>query len=377
MLAAVPSATVAVDVIGDTSAFAQLRPEWTGLLASSKSRGFFLTWEWLYTWWRHLAGDRRLYLLAVRTDDELVALAPFCVSPRFRFGHVLETVEFLGSGFAGSDYLDIIAREGYEQTAVTALSAHLAKQPYALRLTNVKSDSLAACLSNKLHRSQWTLRDLQINTCPYVPLSGMTWESYLATLGSEHRYTFRRKWQRINKEFTVDWETPRSFHQCHRDLEATVALHNLRWDGRGRSDAFHTPALIAFHRDLAPLAFSRGWLRLHVLRLNGRAAASLYGFLYGSKFYFYQSGFDPAFAKYSLGLLTMGLAIQGALREQAAEFDLLHGNEPYKSHWAHLERDIRRLELFPPNTLGRFSDTSVHMIRNARRMALSVLESGR
>jgi CelD/BcsL family acetyltransferase involved in cellulose biosynthesis len=144
MLAAVPSAArtraAAVEVISNTAAFAQLRPEWTGLLARSKSRCFFLTWEWLYTWWRHLAGNRRLYLLAVRTDDELVALAPFCVSPRFRFGHLLETVEFLGSGFAGSDYLDIIAREGYEQTAVAALSAHLAKQPYALRLTNVKSD---------------------------------------------------------------------------------------------------------------------------------------------------------------------------------------------------------------------------------------------
>jgi CelD/BcsL family acetyltransferase involved in cellulose biosynthesis len=381
MLAAVSSATVTravtLDVISDTSAFAELRPEWSSLLDSNKSNCFFLTWEWLYTWWRHLAGDRRLYLLAVRTDDELVALAPFCVTPRFRFGHLLETVEFLGSGFAGSDYLDIIAKEGYEQIAVTALSTHLARQPYALRLTNVKSDSLAADLSQKLHQSQWTLTDLQINICPYVPLSGMTWESYLGTLGSEHRYNFRRKLQRINKEFTVERDTPRSFHQCHRDLDATVALHNLRWDGRGRSDAFHTPELIAFHRDIAPLAFARRWLRLYVLRLNGRPAASLYGFLYGGKFYFYQSGFDPAFAKCSVGLLTMGLAIQDALKEHAVEFDLLHGDESYKSHWAPLQRGIRRFELFPANTLGRFSNISVDMIRNARRMALGVLKSGR
>jgi CelD/BcsL family acetyltransferase involved in cellulose biosynthesis len=160
-------------------------------------------------------------------------------------------------------------------------------------------------------------------------------------------------------------------------VAVTVALHNLRWDGRGRSDAFHTPELIAFHRDLAPLAFARGWLRLYVLRLNGRQAASLYGFLYGGKFYFYQSGFDPAFAKYSVGLLTMGLAIQDALKEHVVEFDLLHGNEAYKDHWAPLQRGIRRLELFPANTLGRISNISVDMIRNARRMALGVLKSGR
>jgi CelD/BcsL family acetyltransferase involved in cellulose biosynthesis len=379
MLAAVQSAArtsaATVEVICDVSAFADLRPEWTRLLASSKSNCVFLTWEWLYTWWSHLGGDRRLWLLTVRTEDGLVAVAPFGLRPRFRFG-LLETVEFLGSGCVGSDYLDIIAKEGCEDLAVAALLDYLTKQQHTLKLANVRSNALAADLARALPRSQWTLSDTRINICPYVPLSGFTWESYLATLGSEHRYSFRRKWQRVNRDFTVEWDSPRSSAECRRAIDFTIELHNLRWAGRGQSDAFHTPELVAFHHEVAPLAFKRGWLRVYLLRLNGRPAASLYGFLYGEKFYFYQSGFDPAYAKYGVGLLAMGLAIQEALKERASEFDLLHGDESYKTHWTPVHREIRRLELFPANTLGCLSNISVDMIRKARKMALGVLHSG-
>src|SRR5207245_43184 len=78
----------------------------------------------------------------------------------------------------------------------------------------------------------------------------------------------------------------------------------------------------------------RGWLRLSELRLDGRPAASLYGFRYRDTFSFYQSGFDPAYARDSVGLVTMGLAIRSAIEEGAAEYDLLHGDEAYKFQWA-------------------------------------------
>ena len=372
-----PASIAAVEsVVDGVQAFDDLRQEWTELLAASKSNCIFLTWEWLYTWWHHLAGDRRLHLLLVRVEDQLVAIAPFALSPRFRFGHALETLEFLGSGYVGSDYLDVIAREGHESIAIAALSEYLAKQPYALRWTNVKSTSLAADLAAALTDSKWSFADKQINVCPYIPLTGHTWESYLATLGSEHRYNFRRKWQRLNRDFTVRLDSPGTTAECRESIDVAIALHNLRWQEHGQSDAFHTAELVAFHREFAPLAWERGWLRMYVLRLNDRPAACLYGFLHECKFYFYQSGFDPAYTKHSVGLVTMGLAIQKALSEHATEFDLLHGDEPYKAHWARAHRDLRRLELFPAHTLGRLSNMAVEMIRSARKLAQGVLNTG-
>ena len=54
------------------------------------------------------------------------------------------------------------------------------------------------------------MAEAETNTCPFIPLAGMSWESYLATLGSEHRYNFHRKWKRLNRDFTVQFEQVRT-----------------------------------------------------------------------------------------------------------------------------------------------------------------------
>ena len=70
------TSSLTVETVTDALGFAALQQEWDRLLQSSDSDGLFLTWEWLYTWWKHLAGDRELSILTVRCEGELVALAP-------------------------------------------------------------------------------------------------------------------------------------------------------------------------------------------------------------------------------------------------------------------------------------------------------------
>ena len=100
------------------------------------------------------------------------------------------------------------------------------------------------------------------------------------------------------------------------------------------------------------------------------------GFCIDRTFYFYQSGFDAAYDKHSVGLVTMGLAIQSAIEEGAEEYDLLHGNEAYKSHWSHDSRELGRLELYPPGGLGWICRSSVELERASRRIARRVLPKG-
>lgn len=70
-----------VERIANVSEFLALRDEWSELLRASDSDSLFLTWEWLYTWWRHLAEDRQLSILLVRRSGQLIGLAPFCLRP--------------------------------------------------------------------------------------------------------------------------------------------------------------------------------------------------------------------------------------------------------------------------------------------------------
>lgn len=76
------SLPLAVEEVAEGAAFSNLSREWDELLDASESDCVFLTWEWLHTWWKHLAAGRRLAILAVRRGGELVAIAPFCLQPR-------------------------------------------------------------------------------------------------------------------------------------------------------------------------------------------------------------------------------------------------------------------------------------------------------
>ena len=352
--------------IDNTGGFDGLREEWDRLLTESACDCVFLTWEWLRTWWSHLAERRQLRIAAVRRKGELIALAPLAVRPgSVRRLFPFRVVEFLGSGTAGSDYLDLIVRKGDEAEALSAFSRALGRRDL-VEFGHLRcSGSAAADVGSRLVQQGWKSAQTTVNTCPFIDLRGHSWTSYLATLGSQHRRDVQRKTKNLSKQFEVAFE--RVEHEEQRDaaLRLLIALHNKRWIDRGGSDAFHTAGHVAFHAEFTARALRRGWLRLYVLRLDGQPASALYGLRYGGTFYFYQSGFDPRYARHSVGLVTMGLAIQSALAEGAEEYDFLHGDEAYKFHWAKESRDLRRLDLYPPGARG----LCLRAVTGGRRLA--------
>ncbi len=371
----VDRASLRAETIQGISAFERLRCEWTALLDSRPSSNIFLTWEWLFTWWRHLAEGRRLSILVIREGGELIAIAPLCIAaPAFFRARPFPSIQFLGTGSAGSDYLDLIVRPGREQAAEEVLADHLARLRRPLHWAQldwtqvVGGSSSTVRVGRMLSAGGWRMRFAETNVCPFIPLAGHTWESYLATLGSEHRYNFRRKWRRLNQDHAVRFEQAATPGECREAVDLVIKLHLLRFSKRGGSDAFHTPRLVEFHHDWSAIALDRGWLRLYVFRVDDVPVAALYGFLYRKTFYFYQAGFDPAYGKHSVGLLIMGLAIQRAIEEGAGEYDLLHGNEDYKSHWSRQQRSIGRLELDPPGIRGWISEALLDGARNAKQV---------
>jgi CelD/BcsL family acetyltransferase involved in cellulose biosynthesis len=374
---AVPS-PLTVEQVSEAGAFRGLRQEWDELLEAGESACVFLTWEWLHTWWKHLAGNRSLTILTVRRGSELVAIAPFCRRPRsLSSARPFSALEFLGSGFAGSDYLDVIVRTGCDVEACQALTAWLAGRGRPLKLTNIRQGECAVGgVLAGLREMGWTVAEIKTNMCPFIPLSGTTWDDYLASLGAEHRYNFNRKWRRLNRDYEVSFEQVRTPEACREAIDLLIAQHNARWGSRGGSDAFHTAGLIAFHREFTQVALTGGWLRLYVLRLNEKPAACLYGLLYRGTFYFYQSSFDEAYRQASVGLIAMGLAIRSAIGEGAEEFDLLHGAETYKSHWSRHSRDLARLESFPPGGFGEFCRLSLELGRASRTLARRIRSLG-
>src|SRR5690606_35042687 len=84
-----------------------------------------------------------------------------------------------------------------------------------------------------------------------------TCEEYLKTIGKSLRYDARRL-DKLPAEITTG-----------REIAVFLDLHNLRWRKRGLPGAFLGRAA-GFHREWTALAESKGWLRLTILRHEGK-----------------------------------------------------------------------------------------------------------
>ena len=355
-----------IEKIETVSGFAGMRDEWDSLLEASASNCVFLTHEWLFTWWKHLAEGRSLSILAARVKGRLVGILPLALRQPQYARMIPRSFEFLGSGVIGSDYLDAIVMPGCEEEAIRCFSESLSGAGVVLHLSQLRRESsIAARLGKHLQADGWHAADSQMNVCPFIDLHGRSWESYLGTLSSNQRYNFNRRYRNLTKKHEVVFR--------NGALDVLINLHHQRWGSKGMSEAFQTDAIVEFHREFTGLAAARGWLRLLTLEIDNVAAAALYGLRYGNIFYFYQSGFDPAYNKHSVGLVLMGLSIKSAIEEGASEFDLLHGTEEYKFHWTKQTRKLGRLELYPRHAGGRVSRHAVVFNRAARRIAKRML----
>jgi CelD/BcsL family acetyltransferase involved in cellulose biosynthesis len=365
---------VTVEEVEDASAFAALRPHWNELLRASAADNPFLTWEWQHTWWTHLRASSALRLIVVRSGDELIAIAPLRLTTSSRSW--FSRLEFLGMGFAGSDYLDLIVRRGREPESITALAQYFKAQQLSLRLDRLPPSSLAARLAAALATDGWISAAADDGTCPIVALEGHTFDSYLSTLGSSHRANVRRRLKAL-QQFDARLDRVTTDAERRDALSALVVWSERRWKDCGGSTAFMTPSVRAFQDHVSRCALEQGWLLMYVLRLNGEAAAVMYGFNYGGRFYFYQHGFDDRYQTQSLGLALMALTIRAAIDDGAREFDMLWGVEPYKFLWARETRALQRIELFPSNIGGALHRRAVGIRRKAGKLARHVLSIGR
>ena len=364
-----------IELIRDSGRFYELRREWSELLAESSADCLFLSWEWLYTWWTHLAGGRQLWLLAVWDGGTLIGLAPLAVRPwQVTHFRIFRALEFMGTGPVGSDYLDVIIKRGREREVTELLVAELTRRGALVELPQVKGEaSLASAVATGVAIYEWRSTKVHTDVCPYVPLAEHSWDSYLSVLSSKHRGNVRRCLRLLASRFDMSFRFADTGVERRAALAELITLHGKRWQARGGSTAFHTPALLSFHEELSQRALECGWLRLAVLRLDGVPVAAFYGFRYKRWFYYYQSGFDPDYAKYSVGLAIVALTIKSAIEEGADEYDFLHGDESYKFLWTQSTRDLYRLELFPPDLRGWLYRGAVETDRAVRRLARLVV----
>lgn len=340
-----------IEVISTEAGLAALAGIWEGLLASSAAPNPFLSWEWLSVWYRHFAKGKALEVLLVLEEGRPIGIAPFYRTTKNLLGVPFRKLSLLGEGEVGSDHLDLISEKGAEEKVARAVARRLMEAPREwdlLDLRDVAERSLhLPFLIEAFEKNRWTVWKEPGEVCPYLPLAP-TWDDTLNRLSASMRYTVRRKLRNIEKEGSVEFVAVEAPEAGEAEMETLIDLHQKRWDSRGGSDAFVTEIKSRFHREVARSFFEKGIARLFLLKIDRKTVASLYGFLMGNRFFYYQAGFDPALKDKSVGMALMAKSLQAAIARGWEEFDFLRGTEGYKFHWTSAQRRLWNLSVFPP-----------------------------
>jgi CelD/BcsL family acetyltransferase involved in cellulose biosynthesis len=333
-------------VAGD---FASVREEWRALNLAARAGNMFLSPDWLEPWWAQWGRGRELVLVCVRQGGQLVGFLPLFREEARLGGVRVKRIAFVGDGETGCDYLDALAAPGMEREVFERCLAAVQELEWDLcDLDGLWRESFTAVnLAQRFPNarlSRGIVRDARLRyVCPHIPLQG-TYEDYLKGLGRRENLRRREKW--IFKQPGTSIECARTPDEVARAAEWFLRLHEARWAADGGSDGVCDERHQSFHRDAIARLARAGTLRLYTLFCARRPVASVYGVVHQGKFNYYQSGYDPAWASKSVGLVLLARTVGDAFAEGLTEFDFLRGNEGYKGEWARGERWTVQLRLW-------------------------------
>lgn len=339
-----------LEIIRDEAAFLALEPHWERLHQASAVHTPFRTWDWSRLWWKHYR-DRCQLRIGVLRDAQgtPLAIAPFVLgreesAPRQH----LRYLSLLGGlGEVVSEGLDFFVPAGQEATLIPAF-APLLKQTRAewdlVDLPMLQEDSQSIPHLKKLIGAIGHADERSDPQEDFILALPSTWEELLGTLSGNRRSDYRSKWKKLvtrhaGRGLIVGQDLPLT-----EAFDELVRLHRMRFSEEESS--FLSPTAQAFHRDLTALWHPAGKLMITMLEADGRPASARYGFIFGGRYWDYQSGYDSQYGALSLGNLNVGWTAQCAIERGISEYDHLAGDLPYKRVWSTRSRRLLHLESF-------------------------------
>lgn len=164
---------------------------------------------------------------------------------------------------------------------------------------------------------------------PYIDLP-WSWDEYLSGLKRKYRKEIKRKIKRLEG-------TGYAIIQENK-VEEFIRLHRMSDPAKKK---FMSPSMAEFFKDLCKIKIPGWQTKISFLRIGDKNAASIVTFENESEVWLYNSGFDPEFSFYSVGVGLKALDIKRAIEAGKKKYDFLRGSERYK-----YELGAKDLELY-------------------------------
>jgi CelD/BcsL family acetyltransferase involved in cellulose biosynthesis len=338
-----------VEIRTGTNALHELRAEWQALYRAAQAAPF-LTWEWAATWHEWLNPNGTPVLLCARAAGQLIGLLALNEEPARVVGWPVQRLSFLGEGFGGADYLDVLARPGREAEVTAAIFTCLTQQVSFDALELEGFDEQSHSLAWLAAQQPFQARSSELYVCPQVDLT-TGWDSVLKN--SRRADNFKRRLRQLRARDGFAFRSVTDPAEAPAAFERFLRLHEARWAEAGGSEMTGHARLQGFHRGLVARFAAAGLLRFDELWVEGACRASIYGLEHQGRYYFYNSGYDQTWRNASVGLVGLGLSLEAALARGNLAYDFLRGTESYKFDWAGATRTTMAVRLTTPRLRAR------------------------
>jgi CelD/BcsL family acetyltransferase involved in cellulose biosynthesis len=308
-----------LEVCSDPTLLVTAADEWDRVAMQAGSPYF--TAEWLSAWWSAF-GSGRFSCLVLRGDDGSIrAGAAF---------HRLRGGRLHAAANVYTEDWDIVAADQEAQAELWHRLSRLGAG--RLHLPALRSPQSVAIASRTLLDAGYSVVMTTAPASPYLQLPE-SWEELVSSVSRKLLKQLRYYRRLAEREGTVRFRTTSGGEQLEPDLDAFLRLEGSGWKRRRGTAIVSNPRSERLYREFARRAGEKGWLRLHLLELDGTPIAGDLGCSFAGGSFLLKTGFDERYARLSPGLLLRAEALRAAIEEGCRSYDFLGGPDDWKRRW--------------------------------------------
>ena len=329
---------MSAELVANVEGIRALSAEYEHLYRISGNQLPFARQEWHLAWCDHLLSQTRrasqepLFCITRKADGTCTAIVPLILTHR-RLGPLkVAALGLVGADPALTEIRNPLVAPGYERATVRAVHERLA----TLRGWDwIQWSGISAALAEALSLEatpQWyqTIDDYVLD------LPG-DWPELRLKFTRNLRESLRHCYNSLRRaghtfEFVVARDRVEVRWALYRFLQLHTLRANMPW-GPPHADRFTARSLRAFLYDVCDRLAQRDVVRVFQLRIADEVIASRIGFVVGDSLYLYYSGFDPAWARFSVMTTTVAEALRYAIASGLKTVNLSVTSDQAKERW--------------------------------------------
>ncbi len=294
----------------------------------------FLSYAFLSVYLKYYP-QGNFYFYNILEDNNVIAIIPFeCTFE----SSLLRVKKFRFIGYRNFNYEQYICLDKDMEKVHNIFMSYLEEQKYSVVL-NIYDINNASPLYGVLEKDVHPYKKLQLYACPCLHFTENFEEFFKNIYTSSKKRTELKKFQRKVSELgnfkIVNIEDKHSYDANQNYINQIYKVHSERFANVYATSFFGSEKMRPYYSELIKSLMYGEKAHLSLLILDEVVIAFIFCLTNGKVLIDWIPAFDPAFAKYSLGIVQYKMLFEDICKQGKYQlFDYSKGSSVYKRKWA-------------------------------------------